>query len=274
MTLQKEIIQSLGVKSFIEPEKEIEMIVNFLQSYLIVNTHLKTFVLGISGGQDSTLAGILSQIAICKLREKTKNKNYSFIAVRLPYGIQLDEQDCQDALKFINPDKIIFINIKEAVLASECALKNANIAISNLMHGNQKARERMKIQYSIAASTHGIVIGTDHAAEAITGFYTKYGDGGVDINPLFHLNKRQGKQLLKILGCPEHLYLKNPTAGLEDEHPYVLDEVILKVTYQQIDDYLEGKTIDEIAAKTIESWYLKTNHKRHMPINIFDSFWK
>ncbi|VEB60402.1 NAD synthetase [Salmonella enterica subsp. enterica] len=74
----------------------------------------------------------------------------------------------------------------------------------------KKARERMKAQYSIAGMTHGVVVGTDHAAEAITGFFTKYGDGGTDINPLHRLNKRQGKQLLAALGCPEHLYKKSP----------------------------------------------------------------
>lgn len=68
----------------------------------------------------------------------------------------------------------------------------------------------MKAQYSIAGMTHGVVVGTDHAAEAITGFFTKYGDGGTDINPLHRLNKRQGKQLLAALGCPEHLYKKSP----------------------------------------------------------------
>ena len=67
----------------------------------------------------------------------------------------------------------------------------------------------MKAQYSIAAMYNGVVLGTDHAAEAVTGFYTKYGDGGVDITPIFRLNKSQGKQLLKELGCPEHLYTEN-----------------------------------------------------------------
>lgn len=77
----------------------------------------------------------------------------------------------------------------------------------------------MKAQYSIAGMTKGVVVGTDHAAEAITGFFTKYGDGGTDINPIFRLNKRQGKQLLAHLGCPEHLYKKLPTADTEDDRP-------------------------------------------------------
>ncbi len=78
----------------------------------------------------------------------------------------------------------------------------------------------------------------NHAAEAITGFFTKYGDGGTDINPLYGLNKRQGKQLLAALGCPEHLYKKAPTADLK-WIALLPDEVALGVTYDDIDDYLE-----------------------------------
>ncbi|PZD61456.1 NAD(+) synthase, partial [Pantoea ananatis] len=100
------------------------------------------------------------------------------------------------------------------------------------------------------------------------------GDGGSDINPIFRLNKRQGKQMLKTLGCPEHLYLKKPTADLEDDRPGLQDEVALGVTYDMIDDYLEGKTIAPESAKIIEGWYLKTEHKRRPPVTVFDDFWK
>ncbi len=75
----------------------------------------------------------------------------------------------------------------------------------------KKARERMKAQYSIAGMTSGVVVGTDHAAEAITGFFTKYGDGGTDINPLYRLNKRQGsKQLLAALGVARNTFIRKP----------------------------------------------------------------
>lgn len=66
----------------------------------------------------------------------------------------------------------------------------------------------MKVQFSIASNQKGIVVGTDHSAENVTGFYTKYGDGAADIAPLFGLNKRQGKQLLAYLEAPKHLYEK------------------------------------------------------------------
>lgn len=274
MSLQQEIIKALGVKPTIDVQQEIRVSVDFLKAYLKSNPALKTLVLGISGGQDSTLAGKLSQIAISELREESGNQDYTFIAVRLPYGVQADESDCQDALNFIQPDRTLVVNIKEAVLASEKALKEAGITLSDFVRGNEKARERMKAQYSIAGMTSGVVVGTDHAAEAVTGFFTKYGDGGTDINPLFRLNKGQGKQLLKALGCPEHLYLKHPTADLEDDRPGLQDEAALGVTYQMIDDYLEGKTIDADAARIIEGWYRKTEHKRRPPVTVFDDFWK
>ncbi|MFD1802746.1 ammonia-dependent NAD(+) synthetase [Mixta tenebrionis] len=274
MSLQQEIIAALGVKPTIDAQEEIRTSVEFLKSYLKTYPFIKTLVLGISGGQDSTLCGKLSQLAISELREETGDKQYQFIAVRLPYGVQADEKDCQDALDFIQPDRVLVVNIKEAVQASERALKAAGIEISDFVRGNEKARERMKAQYSIAGMTKGLVVGTDHAAEAVTGFYTKYGDGGSDINPIHRLNKGQGKMLLKALGCPQHLYLKHPTADLEDDRPGLQDEVALGVSYGQIDAYLEGQQIEESAAKTIEGWYQKTEHKRRLPVTVFDDYWK
>ncbi|UQY45879.1 ammonia-dependent NAD(+) synthetase [Erwinia sp. PK3-005] len=274
MSLQQEIIKALDVKPTIDAKQEIRTSVEFLKSYLKAHPFLKTLVLGISGGQDSTLCGKLSQLAISELREETGNSDYQFIAVRLPYGVQADEKDCQDALDFIQPDRTLVVNIKEAVQASERALREAGIELSDFVRGNEKARERMKAQYSIAGMTKGLVVGTDHAAEAVTGFFTKYGDGGTDINPLHRLTKGQGKMLLKALGCPQHLYLKHPTADLEDDRPGLQDEVALGVSYGQIDAYLEGQQIDESAAKTIEGWYQKTEHKRRLPVTVFDDYWK
>ena len=274
MALQHEIIHALGASPSIDAQQEIRRSIDFLKDYFKAHPFLKSLVLGISGGQDSTLTGKLCQMAITELRDETGDGSYQFIAVRLPYGVQFDEQDCQDALAFIQPDKVLTVNIKEAVLASEKALRDAGIELSDFVRGNEKARERMKAQYSIAGMTKGVVAGTDHAAEALTGFFTKYGDGGSDINPIFRLNKRQGKQLLKTLGCPEHLYLKVPTADLEDDRPSLSDEVALGVTYDQIDDYLEGKSVPPDTAAIIEGWYLKTEHKRRPPITVFDDFWK
>lgn len=272
--IQKRIVEEMKVKPVIDPQEEIRKSVDFLKSYLKKYPFLKGFVLGLSGGQDSTLTGKLAQIAINEMKEETGNQEYKFIAVRLPYGEQKDADDVELAVQFIQPDKDITVNIKPAVDASEASLAKAGIVLSDYAKGNEKARERMKVQYSIAAMENCVVLGTDHSAENVTGFFTKYGDGSSDLVPIFRLNKRQGKMLLKELGCPERLYLKTPTADLEDDRPQLADEVALGVTYDDIDDYLEGKEVSPKAKATIESWYVKGEHKRHMPITIFNDFWK
>ena len=272
--LQKQIIEELRVLPKINVEQEIRKSIDFMKEYAKKHSFVKGFVLGISGGQDSTLTGKLAQMAVDELNEEAGEKKYTFMAVRLPYGVQADEDDCQDALNFIQPDKVFTVNIKDAVEASVRALAEAGVELSDFAKGNEKARERMKVQFSIAAMNSAVVLGTDHAAEAITGFFTKFGDGGADLMPIFRLNKRQGKQILAHLNCPEHLYLKTPTADLEEDRPSLPDETALGLTYEQIDDYLEGKEIPEDARKTLEGHYLRSQHKRHLPITIFDDFWK
>ncbi|AXI00080.1 ammonia-dependent NAD(+) synthetase [Sporosarcina sp. PTS2304] len=274
LTLQQEIIQALRVKPEIDPQQEIRTSIDFLKAYMKKNTFLQGMTLGISGGQDSTLVGKLAQMAVNELNEEEGTEVYRFYAVRLPYGVQFDEEDCQDALRFIRPSVVYTVDIKDAVDASERTLKLAGVQISDFDKGNEKARERMKAQYSIAAVHHAVVLGSDHAAEAITGFYTKFGDGAADLMPIYRLNKRQGKQLLHALNCPPHLYEKIPTADLEGNKPAIADEIALGVTYDEIDDYLEGKEVSEEAQKQIEGHYLRSAHKRHLPITIFDDFWK
>ncbi|SEL28300.1 NAD+ synthase [Carnobacterium iners] len=272
--LQNKIIKELYVAPEIDVVLEIRRSVDFLKAYMLRYPFLKALVLGISGGQDSTLSGKLAQMAMTELREETGDVAYRFIAIRLPYGEQADEKDAIDAITFMGADESVRVNIKSSVDAMVQALEETDISISDFVKGNVKARQRMIAQYAVAGMYQGAVIGTDHAAEAVTGFFTKFGDGGTDINPLVRLNKRQGGALLKELGAPEHLYVKVPTADLEENNPGLPDEVALGVTYEEIDDYLEGKTIDDKAAKQIEDWYLKTQHKRHLPITPFDDFWK
>lgn len=272
--LQKKIVAYEKVLPEIDPKQEICKSVNFMKNYLKANPFIKSYVLGISGGQDSTLAGKLAQMAISEMRQETGDNSYQFIAVRLPYGIQADAQDAADAVAFQKPDQDLIVNIKKPVDAMVETLNDAGVEISDFNKGNIKARQRMVVQYAIAGANKGAVIGTDHAAENITGFFTKYGDGAADLTPLFRLDKRQGKALLKVLGAPEHLYLKVPTADLEEDRPSLPDEKALGVTYTQIDDYLEGKEIDPKAAEKIENWWKKSEHKRHLPVTIFDDYYK
>ena len=272
--LQKEIIKYEHVLPQIDPQKEIRRSVDFLKDYLKENTFLKSYVLGISGGQDSTLAGKLCQMAISEMREETGDNSYQFIAVRLPYGVQADAQDAADAVAFQKPDQDLTVNIKPAVDALVASLNEAGQQITDFNKGNIKARERMIVQYAIAGAHNGAVVGTDHAAEHFSGFYTKYGDGAADLTPLFRLDKRQGKQMLKFLNCPEHLYQKAPTADLEENKPGLPDETALGVSYRDVDDYLEGRTVSETAAEKIESLWRKSEHKRHLPVTIFDDFYR
>ena len=265
-TLQATIIKDLQVKTQIDPATEIQQRVQFIQEYL-KTTGMKTLVLGISGGQDSSLAGRLSQLAVEALRQTTHDENYQFIAVRLPYGEQADESDAMFALnEFIKPDRMIRVNIQPATDAMVASLQTGGETISDFNKGNIKARERMIVQYAIAGQHQGAVVGTV--------FYTMFGDGGADLTPLTGLNKRQGKQLLIYLNAPAKLYEKTPTADLEEDRPALPDEVALGVTYQNIDDYLEGKNVDQVVADKIEAWYQKTGHKRHLPVAPQDEWWK
>lgn len=271
--LQKEIIAYEHVLPKIDPQKEIRQSVDFLKNYLKANPFLKTYVLGISGGQDSTLTGKLCQMAVTELRKETGDQSYQFIAVRLPYGVQADAKDAADAVAFQQPDQDLVVNIKPAVDAMVASLTAAGEKISDFNKGNIKARERMVVQYAIAGANKGAVVGTDHAAENFSGFYTKYGDGAADLTPLFRLDKRQGKQMLQELNCPKHLYLKAPTADLEEEQPALPDETALGVRYQDVDDYLEGREVSEKAAERIEDLWRKSEHKRRMPVTVFDDFY-
>ncbi|CAI55876.1 NH(3)-dependent NAD(+) synthetase [Latilactobacillus sakei subsp. sakei 23K] len=272
--LQAEIIAALKTQPTIDPAKEIRRSVDFMKAYLKKNTFLKSYVLGISGGQDSTLVGALTEKAMQEMRAETGDESYQFIAVRLPYGEQADESDAMAAIEFMAADQVKRVNIKGSVDAMVQSLAETGVTVSDFNKGNIKARVRMIAQYGIAGENSGAVLGTDHSAESITGFYTKFGDGGADLVPIFRLNKRQGKAMLAELGAPKHLYEKVPTADLEEDRPALPDELALGVTYDQIDDYLEGRQVSEEAATKIENWHKKTAHKRHLPITIYDTFWQ
>jgi NAD+ synthase len=260
--IQDIIVREMKVKPTIDSKIETRQIIQFVKNYVQSHSFITSLVLGISGGQDSTLAGKLCQIAVNELKEK--DIDCRFIAIKLPYGEQSDADEVEDALEFIQPDEIFTVNIKPAVDQSVQSLKNADIILTDFQKGNEKARERMKVQFSIASNTQGIVVGTDHSAENLTGFFTKYGDGAADIAPLFGLNKRQGRQILAYLGAPSHLYEKVPTADLEENKPQVPDEDALGVSYNHIDDYLEGKPVPSEAKSIIESHYIKNAHKREL----------
>ncbi|MFC5338096.1 ammonia-dependent NAD(+) synthetase [Leucobacter denitrificans] len=272
-TLQQRIIRELGVNPEIDAEQEIERRVEFLASYAENIPGVRGFVLGISGGQDSSLAGRLAQLAVERMRGR--GHEAEFWAMRLPYGVQRDEADAQLALSFIQPDQSVSVNIASSVDGMASEISGAlGEDVSDFNKGNIKARARMVAQYALAGDRGLLVIGTDHAAEALTGFFTKFGDGAADVIPLQGLTKSQGATLLVELGAPERLWKKEPTADLLDGEPGQSDESSLGVTYEEIDAYLRGEQIAEASAGNLESRYLATRHKRQLPVSPDDEWWK
>ncbi|MDO4264686.1 MAG: ammonia-dependent NAD(+) synthetase [Deinococcus sp.] len=268
--MQRRIIQELDAQPTIDPAAEVERRVAFLADYLR-HSGAKGLVLGISGGQDSTLAGRLCQLA-CE-RVRAEGREAQFYAMRLPHGEQFDEADAQRALDFICPDVRLTVNIKPATdaleAACEAALREAGAGhgdpIGDFTKGNIKARQRMIAQYAVAGQLGLLVVGTDHAAEAITGFFTKFGDGAADLMPLNGLNKRQGAALLRELGAPASTWEKVPTADLEENRPALPDEEALGLRYRDIDDYLEGKVVAAEVAAKLEGYFRRSAHKRTTP---------
>ncbi|CAG22783.1 ammonia-dependent NAD(+) synthetase [Photobacterium profundum] len=262
----------------IDVDFEIQRRVAFIQKKMKVSG-CKSIVLGISGGVDSTTCGRLAQLAVNGLNDESNSSTYQFVAVRLPYGEQHDEHEAQMALSFIKPSHSVSVNIKDGVdgihASTLFALKGTGLtpekdAKIDFVKGNVKARARMIAQYEIAGLVGGLVLGTDHSAENITGFYTKFGDGACDLAPLFGLNKRQVRLIASKLGAPDVLVQKVPTADLEELAPQKADEDALLVSYDQIDDFLEGKTVDSEVSERLISIYKMTQHKRQPIPTIYD----
>ncbi len=275
--LKQQVIDEMRVLPQIDVEFEITRRVNFIKQQLR-HSGLKNLVLGISGGIDSCTLGRLAQLAVNELNEE-HHEEYAFVAVRLPYDVQIDEQDAQDSIDFIQPNHSISVNVQPGADAihqettrvlEQAGLLPQSDQKQDFVKGNVKARTRMVIQYEIAGMMDGLVLGTDHSAENITGFYTKYGDGACDLAPLFGLSKRQVRQVAEHLGAPKHVITKAPTADLESLTPQKADEQALGMTYDQIDDFLEGKSVDPAVEEKLLYIYRTTQHKRVPIPTIYD----
>ncbi|MFI8288074.1 ammonia-dependent NAD(+) synthetase [Streptomyces sp. ms191] len=268
IALQQQIARELEVSETFDPSAEIERRVAFLAERL-TTTGLRGLVLGISGGVDSTTAGRLCQLAVERVR--AAGHEAAFYAMRLPYGVQADEKDAQLALGFIEADHVLTVDVKPAADASLAACLDGGVTFRDAHHqdfvqGNIKARQRMIAQYAVAGAHDALVVGTDHAAEAVSGFFTKFGDGAADVVPLTGLTKRRVRAVADVLGAPSELVWKTPTADLETLDPGKPDEDALGVTYDDIDDFLEGKPVSEAAFAAIVRRYELTDHKRRLPL--------
>ena len=273
VALQKQIQSELHVSDQFDVDFEIERRVSFLADY-VLKTRRKALVLGISGGVDSLVGGCLSQRAIERVR--AQGHSAKFVAMRLPYGVQKDEADAQAGLKVINPDELITVDIKPASDAMLDTLLQSGVvfrddAHQDFLHGNIKARQRMIAQFAVGGANDGLVVGTDHAAEALTGFFTKFGDGAADLMPLTGLTKRRVRALATQFGAPEALVYKVPTADLESLSPLKPDEESFGLSYDQLDDFLEGKAVSQQIFEKIVSIYRATAHKRVLPYTPFSN---
>ena len=250
---------ALGVPDEFDAAAETERRVGFLADYL-ERSGATGYVLGISGGVDSTVAGRLASIA-CDRSGRT------FTAMRLPYGVHGDEADATAAVEFIEPGATLTVDIKPAVDALHAATSDDDVPpeVADFVKGNIKARQRMVAQYAAAGRLGSLVVGTDQAAEAVMGFFTKYGDGAFDVGPLLGLTKARVRAIARELGTPDHLVQKVPTADLEELRPALPDETAYGVTYGEIDAYLVGEEVGDRARQVIEDAYRRTAHKRQLP---------
>jgi NAD+ synthase len=276
------VIEEMRVLPKIDVNFEVERRVNFIKAQLI-ESGMRVLVLGVSGGVDSCTLGRLAQLAVNQLNQEQTNlqntNQYQFIAVRLPYNIQADEIDAQASIDFIQPSHSLTVNVQPGVdaidLQTRMAMQSTNLlpdseSKQDFIKGNVKARTRMVTQYQVAGLLDGLVLGTDHSAENITGFYTKYGDGACDLAPLFGLNKRQVRQIAEFLGAPQNIVHKAPTADLETLAPQKSDEQALGMSYEQIDDFLEGKLVADDIVERLVAVFEKTQHKRIPIPTIYD----
>lgn len=221
------------------------------------SARVKGMLVGVSGGIDSAVVAHLIK------RAYPDNS----IGVILP--ISNTSSDLKDAELLIETCGIqrICIDLTEI---HQSILNNVqsqmgdtyNTNNNRLTDANMRARLRMTTLYTIANNLSYMVVGTDNAAEILTGYYTKYGDGGVDILPIANLLKSEVYEWAKILGVPSSIIEKAPSAGLWEGQT---DEAEMGTSYFYIDEYLKGNKIPEKEQQRIEHLHRVTEHKRNTP---------
>ena len=237
---------------------------NWIKEY-IEKTKTNGVVLGMSGGVDcSTVA------ALCK-----KNK-INIHLVLMPYGDNMNKtKSYQDAMELINKFNLDYheFNIKQAVDSIEIKEDSLNLADAKkenieLSKANIRPRVRMTYLYHYAQTNNLLVIGTGNLSERTVGYFTKWGDGACDINPMGMLTKKEVYILAKYLGVPDSIINKKPSADLWEGQT---DEKELGISYTDIDKYiLNGTCGDKIIDEKIKLKHERTNHKLK-PIPIFNN---
>ena len=205
----------------------------------------KNVFLGISGGIDSAVTAALCVKAFG--REKV-------FGILMPYGQQNDIQDSHDLVKKLGI-KSFEVDIKPMV-------DSFNSFNDKLTKANLMARTRMAVLYSYANLHGGLVMGTTNKSELSIGYFTKHGDGACDIEVIANLYKTEIFQLANYLKIPQNIIDKKPSAGLWFGQS---DEGEMGFTYDDLDKYLQGVSIDKTIEKKINKLIKNSEHKRHLP---------
>lgn len=223
----------------------------FLKDYL-ETAHQDGYVLGISGGVDSSLCAALAKRAVGKDK---------LLCLIMPIAsLKADEEDALLLAKELdlNYKVVDATNIFNAYVND---LKKLGEEFDKSTLGNLKARIRMSILYAFAQKNRYLVIGTDNADERYTGYFTKHGDGAADVLPIAHLVKGEVVEASKILGISDYLAERVPSAGLYEGQT---DELEMGISYKDLDAYLLGKKIDAEVEKRILHLHNISHHKRDM----------
>ena len=230
-------------------EEYIKVIENFLSDYLL-NAHANGYVLGLSGGVDSSTVALLTKEAVGKDK---------LTCIMIP--IHSLPEDLEDALYLAKECDLNYIIYDASDIFDQYIkeFEKLGLPLDRATQSNLKARIRMSILYAYGQKHGYLVLGTDNKDERYTGYFTKYGDGAADLYPVAKLVKGELVQVAKILGCPTRLAERTPSAGL---FPGQTDESEMGIKYKDLDDYLLGKEIPQEVIDKIERLHRITEHKR------------
>lgn len=228
-------------------EKYLSEIEQFLQDYLN-ESHCESYVLGLSGGVDSSLVAAIARKAV------GKDKLFCYAL-----DVESNKNDIDDAKKVA---KQLDLNLEIINLTDtyHSYLKNlSKKELTRLTKSNLKVRMRMVALFAFAQEHHALVLGTDNADERYVGYFTKYGDGAVDLLPIVHLTKSEVRQASKFYGLDDKLVNRIPSAGLFEGQT---DESEMGISYIDLDNYLLGKVVNSDVKKRIEHLHKISEHKR------------